>query len=292
MLSRLASPLKLPRLFGYKPVANEQHRDEPGIQSSGRQSEGSDGSEDIDIIQANIDHSGDDDDDDDNDEDAPPEQQLRGATIWVGLPLSILLCIGTIHIVFGDIMPLYATILAVGMALILSVMGVRALGETDLNPVSGISKVAQLFLALVVPSSNKASVLVNLIGGAVAEAGALQAGELMQDLKTGHLLGAAPNAQFWGQVIGASAGAVVSAFVYRLYTSVYQIPSDLFQVPTGYVWIFTARLVTGKGLPPMSKEWASGAALLFTLTTVARILAKGQPWRIFIPGGIAVAVGT
>lgn len=41
----------------------------------------------------------------------------------------------------------------------------------------------------------------------------------MQDLKTGHLLGAAPKAQFWGQVIGATAGAVVSAFIYQLYTA-------------------------------------------------------------------------
>jgi uncharacterized oligopeptide transporter (OPT) family protein len=68
------------------------------------------------------------------------------------------------------------------------------------NPVSGISKLAQLFFALIIPQSNKNSVLINLIAGAVSEAGALQAGDLMQDLKTGHLLGAAPNAQFWGQV--------------------------------------------------------------------------------------------
>lgn len=48
--------------------------------------------------------------------------------------------------------------------------------------------------------------------------GALQAGDLMQDLKTGHLLGASPKAQFWGQMIGATVGAVFSAFIYRLYT--------------------------------------------------------------------------
>lgn len=42
---------------------------------------------------------------------------------------------------------------------------------------------------------------------------------MMQDLKTGHLLGAAPKAQFWGQVIGGTAGAVVSALIYVLYTS-------------------------------------------------------------------------
>jgi len=113
----------------------------------------------------------------------------------------------------------------------------------------------------------------------------------MQDLKTGHLIGAAPNAQFYGQVIGATVGAVVSAFIYRLYTAVYEIPGDLFQVPTAYVWIFTARLVTGKGLPYMAKEWAIGAAVLFAALTAVRIYATDKRWQALVPGGIAVAVG-
>ncbi|KAK1999539.1 OPT oligopeptide transporter [Colletotrichum falcatum] len=223
--------------------------------------------------------------------DAPLEQQISNKLVGVGLVLSILLCIATIHVVFGDLVPLYATIVAVLMALLLSIMGVRALGETDLNPVSGISKLAQLFFALIVPQSHKSSVLINLVAGAVSEAGALQAGDLMQDLKTGHLLGAAPNAQFWGQVIGATAGAIVSAFVYQLYTAVYTIPGDLFQVPTGYVWIFTARLVTGKGLPPLAREWALGFGIIFAVTTIIRTTTVGKVWRPFVPGGIAVAVG-
>ncbi|KAF4125955.1 putative membrane protein, oligopeptide transporter (OPT) family [Geosmithia morbida] len=220
--------------------------------------------------------------------DAPPEQRVSRRVVSVGLGLSILFCIATIHFVFGDLVPLYATVISVFMALVLSIMGVRALGETDLNPVSGISKLAQLFFALIIPQSNQSSVLINLIAGAV---GALQAGDLMQDLKTGHLLGAAPKAQFWGQVIGATFGAVLSAFIYRLYTMVYEIPGELFQVPTAYVWIFTARLVTGKGLPYMVKEWAIGAAVLFALTTLVRTLSVGKLWRSWIPGGIAVAVG-
>ncbi|KAK2008786.1 OPT oligopeptide transporter [Colletotrichum eremochloae] len=223
--------------------------------------------------------------------DAPLEQQISNKLVGVGLILSILLCIATIHIVFGDLVPLYATVVAVLMALLLSIMGVRALGETDLNPVSGISKLAQLFFALIIPQSHKSSVLINLVAGAVSEAGALQAGDLMQDLKTGHLLGAAPSAQFWGQVIGATAGAIVSAFVYQLYAAVYTIPGDLFQVPTGYVWIFTARLVTGKGLPPMAREWALGFGIIFAMTTIVRTTTVGKVWRPFVPGGIAVAVG-
>ncbi|KAM0739942.1 hypothetical protein ACQRIT_005126 [Beauveria bassiana] len=182
-------------------------------------------------------------------------------------------------------------VIAVFMALVLSIMGVRALGETDLNPVSGISKLAQLFFAFIIPQSNKSSVLINLVAGAVSEAGALQAGDLMQDLKTGHLLGASPKAQFWGQMIGATVGAVLSAFIYRLYTRIYEIPGDLFQVPTAYVWIFTARLVTGQGLPYMAKEWAIAAGALFACVTVLRIVAVGKSWRSWIPGGIAVAVG-
>lgn len=224
-------------------------------------------------------------------DDAPPEQLVGTRTVSIGLLVSILICVGCIHDTFGHLVPLYATIIAVLMALVLSIMGVRALGETDLNPVSGISKLAQLFFALIIPQSNKSSVLINLVAGAVSEAGALQAGDLMQDLKTGHLLGAAPNAQFWGQVIGATVGAVVSALIYRLYTTVYEVPGDLFQVPTAYVWIFTARLVTGKGLPYMAKEWATGAALLFAVLTILRMRDIGKAWQSYIPGGIAVAVG-
>jgi uncharacterized oligopeptide transporter (OPT) family protein len=103
----------------------------------------------------------------DEDADAPKHQRVGKNTVTIGLTLSILLCIGTIHIVFGDLVPLYATVIAVFMALVLSIMGVRALGETDLNPVSGISKLAQLFFAFIIPQSNKNSVLINLVAGAV-----------------------------------------------------------------------------------------------------------------------------
>lgn len=105
--------------------------------------------------------------DDEERDDAPHEQLIGGRLVAVGLVLSVLLCVVTIRIVFGDLVPLYATVIAVLMALVLSIMGVRALGETDLNPVSGISKLAQLFFALIIPQSNKSSVLINLVAGAV-----------------------------------------------------------------------------------------------------------------------------
>lgn len=231
--------------------------------------------------------------DDKAEHDAPPEHLIGPKTTSIGLVLSLVFCVAAVQLAFPGVIPLSLTIFALFLAMILSVMGVRALGETDLNPVSGISKLTQLLFALVTPPGSKNAVVINLIAGALSESGALQAGDLLQDLKTGHLLGASPKAQFWGQLIGSAAGAVLSAAVYKLYTKVYTVPSDMFQVPTGFVWIFTARLVTGAGLPPKIPEYASVAAAVFALLTALRIYgnSKEAKWVPYIPSGIAVAVG-
>ena len=231
-------------------------------------------------------------------EDAPPHHLVTGRLVAVVLPLTMIICVVCVHITFGEYIPIYLNILSLLLSLVLSIMGVRALGETDLNPVSGISKLTQLIFAALTPNSQNA-IVINLIAGAVSEAGALQAGDILQDLKAGHLIGASPKAQFYGQLIGSVVGAFVSAAVYKLYVSVYTIPGELFQIPTAYVWIFTARLVTGKGLPPMAWQYALGAGSIFALTTSFRIYLMAnsdeKPWcrrlHSWIPGGIAVAVG-
>ena len=222
--------------------------------------------------------------------DAPPHHLVSMRLNLALFLATILLCALAIRYVFPPI-PIHAILLSIVLALLLSIMGVRALGETDLNPVSGISKLTQLFFAVIIPSSNPNAIIINLLAGAVSEAGALQAGDMLQDLKTGHLLGASPKAQFWGQMIGSVVGAVVSAGVYKLYTSVYTVPGGMFQVPTAYVWIFTARLVTGKGLPEMAWQYALGAGIIFAFLTILRIRGQGQWWQPYVPGGIAVAVG-
>jgi hypothetical protein len=47
---------------------------------------------------------------------------------------------------------------------------VRALGETDINPVSGLGKISQLLFAWIQPGN----IAANLIAGGIAEAGAQQ----------------------------------------------------------------------------------------------------------------------
>ncbi|KAJ5826748.1 hypothetical protein N7447_003511 [Penicillium robsamsonii] len=235
--------------------------------------------------------------------DAPPSQLISTRTVVILLPLTLLLNVVCMHFAFGDIISPILSTLATLLAVLLSIMGVRALGETDLNPVSGISKLTQLLFSLATPASHfsrRTALVTNLLAGAVSESGALQAGDMMQDLKTGHLLGASPKAQFYGQIIGSIVGAVLSTAVYKLYVNVYEVPGEMFQTPTAYVWIFTARLVTGQGLPTMAGQASFIAGIVWAFLTALRIAAaspsfarNGKPpaWRAWIPGGIAVAVG-
>lgn len=230
-------------------------------------------------------------------EDAPPEHLVSNTAVFVMFALSLVACVVSVQVSFSSIIAPQLSVLAVLIAVLLSIMGVRAVGETDINPASGISKFTQLIFALATSQDNPHRVLINLLAGQVADSGAGQAGDMMQDLKTGHLLKASPKAQFFGAIIGSIFGALISPFIYRMYTSVYELPGTLFPIPQAYVWIFAARLVTGRGLPKMVGTFAICASILFTISTVLRIYignhqsANIRKWQPFVPNGIAVAIG-
>ena len=99
--------------------------------------------------------------------------------------------------------------------------------------------VLQGVFALIAPGQ----VVPNLVAGAIAEAGAQQAGDMMQDFKTAHLLGVRPKAQFYAMLIGSFASVFVSVGAYALYTSAFQIPGPEFPAPTAEIWLDMAELV-------------------------------------------------
>ncbi|CAK9441428.1 uncharacterized protein LODBEIA_P52960 [Lodderomyces beijingensis] len=213
----------------------------------------------------------------------------------VGTILSSILCIATLHWIFGDLIPIYASLTAILLAMLFSVLATRTLGVSDINPVSGIGKLSQLIFALIIPSNHPAKVLINLISGGVAEAGAQQAGDLMQDLKTGHMVGASPKAQFIAQVIGTIYSVFLSSIMYRVYMSVYTIPNDIFRIPTAIIWIDCARLVTGDGLPPHAMEFSIAFGVVFAIISLLKntVSQNSQYYKhlVWLPSGVAVGIG-
>lgn len=215
--------------------------------------------------------------------------------VVLGLILSSALCALCVRSVFGSIIPYYALVTAIVLALFFSVLGVRALGETDLNPVSGIGKLSQLLFAIIIPANHPFKILINIVAGGIAEAGAQQAGDLMQDLKTGHLLGASPKAQFVAQIIGTLYSIILAPIMYKVYNSVYEIPGTLFRVPTAVVWIDCSRLVTGHGLPPHVWEYCLAFGIIFGVISLLKNTVpkhnKVYKYLIYLPSGVAVGVG-
>lgn len=132
-----------------------------------------------------------------------------------------------------------------------------------------------------------------MVAGGIAEAGAQQAGDLMQDLKTGHLLGASPRAQFIAQLIGITWSMFLSSVMYLIYNRVYTIPSIQFRIPTATVWIDCARLVTGKELPYGTLECSLVLAVIFAILSLIRNCYRERElrWMKYIPSGVAVGIG-
>ncbi|OBA22496.1 OPT superfamily oligopeptide transporter [Metschnikowia bicuspidata var. bicuspidata NRRL YB-4993] len=213
----------------------------------------------------------------------------------LGLLVSSTLCVAAIRWVFGALVPYYAIVAAILLALVFSVLGVRALGETDLNPVSGIGKLSQLIFAAIIPHNHPAKILINLIAGGIAEAGAQQAGDLMQDLKTGFLIGASPKAQFVAQLVGTVYSVFFSSVMYKVYNSVYEIPSKTFRIPTAVVWIDCSRLVTGEGLPPHAFEFCVLFGVVFGVISLLKNTlprsSRYHRYMVYLPNGVAVGIG-
>lgn len=78
---------------------------------------------------------------DDQDHDSP-EQRIPTAW-WVGgLLVSGAFCTALLTPMLN--LPVIDPLAAVGLALLVAVLAVRALGQTDLNPVSGVGKLSQV----------------------------------------------------------------------------------------------------------------------------------------------------
>lgn len=213
-------------------------------------------------------------------EDAADQRRLG----TYGLIITAVICVILVRILLG--VPVIELTAAVVISPFLALLGVRALGETDLNPVSSIAKLTQLGFGMAMRGRPQA-ILLNIIAGAITEAGAQQAGDLMQDYKTGSLLGAATTPQTVGMALGTLWSSILSAIIYTLYNSVYQIPGEEYRIPTAYIWADCARLMTGDGLPPYAAPFSIAFGLLFAVLAVVKHFTQ-SPW---IPSGVGVGIG-
>jgi uncharacterized oligopeptide transporter (OPT) family protein len=127
---------------------------------------------------------------------------------WIGFAL----CGGTV-IVLGRALfdiPVVLGCLAVAMSLVFSMVAARITGETDINPGGAMGKLTQLTFGMLRPQHPST----NLMTAAMTHASSVASADLLNDLKSGYLLGADPRRQLVAQALGIAAGTVASVLAY------------------------------------------------------------------------------
>lgn len=139
-----------------------------------------------------------------------PRKPVFPAGFLPGLGIASVLVIALQMLLF-DIGALTA-VLAVPLAFVLAVVASRVAGETGIPPIGAIGKVSQLAFGVISPNN----VVANLMTANVAGGAAGQCADLLNDFKTGLLVGATPARQMIAQIAGVLAGSIAGSLVYRL----------------------------------------------------------------------------
>jgi OPT family oligopeptide transporter len=106
--------------------------------------------------------------------------------------------------------PIAHGLLAIVMSFALALVACRATGESDITPGGAMGKIMQLTYGVLLPKSSSA----NLMTAGITSGASLASADLLNDLKSGYLLGAHPRRQFIAQACGMITGSVASVLCF------------------------------------------------------------------------------
>ncbi len=189
--------------------------------------------------------------------------------------------------------PLHYGVLAVFLTFFLALVACRATGDTDITPIGAMGKIMQLTYGALIPQNYVA----NLMTASITSSASAEAANLLNDLKSGYLLGAHPRRQFIAQFLGIFTGTVASVLGYYLLvpdasalTGHAGAPPQ-FAAPAAQQWKAVAELFrVGIGnLHPLAREGiAIGLVLGAVLAIVERVAPRARAW---LPSATGLGLG-
>lgn len=233
-------------------------------------------------------------------EDDTPElvkqTEVPGSWFVIGTAISGAAAILLAWSAFG--IPLHFGALAVGLTFFLSMVAARATGESDITPVGAMGKIMQLTFGTLMPQSANA----NLMSASITANAAGSAADLLNDLKSGYLLGANPRRQFIAQIWGIAAGTAATVLGFRLLVpNASVMTGELadgttvtpdFPAPAAQAWKAISEVMTGGGLDamhPMHREMIMwGLALGTAFLALELLLPKHRSW---LPSATGLGLG-
>lgn len=183
--------------------------------------------------------------------------------------------------------------LAVVMTLALALVAARATGESDVTPTGAMGKIMQLTYGVLIPQSATA----NLMTAGITAGAASSCADLLNDLKSGYLLGANPRRQLIAQGMGIFSGTVATVLGFYILipdatalTGVGDKP-PAFPAPAAQSWKAVAEVFReGIGnMHPMHQQaiWY-GLAVGAVLVTLENLLPRFKKW---LPSATGLSLG-
>jgi putative OPT family oligopeptide transporter len=188
------------------------------------------------------------------------------------------------HAMLG--MPVWMTLAACVLSLLLMLVGLRVLGETNWGPVSALSNMMQAVFGVLAPGQVGPNMVASGVTGSIAS----QSEGLMQDYKTGHLIGSTPRYLTYAQLLAVPVGALTVSYVYPLLRDTYGLGGDTgLQSPISQKWAGFAKLLSAgfAALPP----GAIVALIISVVLGVIFTLLEATRWKKWTPSPTGVGIG-
>jgi putative OPT family oligopeptide transporter len=206
-------------------------------------------------------------------------------SLWLGCVLLSAIAISLVMQTMFQI-PVWMTLLAIVVAYLFSVLALRAYGETDMNPVGAMGYATQMIYGALAPGNTLTCVMT----AGVTASGANQSSDMMQDFKTGYLLGATPRRQTYAQLAGVAVGSVVAIPIFFALTGAFGIGTDAMPAPSAVSWSGMAQLFS-KGFAALPPYTLIGVIAGVIVGILLSLLENGK-LRRFVPSpyGMGIAM--
>ncbi len=183
-------------------------------------------------------------------------------------------------------MPIWMTVVAIALSIPLMLVGLRVLGETNWGPISALSNMMQAVFGLLAPGQIAANMVASGVTGSIAT----ESEALMQDFKTGDMIGSTPRYLTYAQLLAVPVGAAAVSYVYPLLRDTYGIGGDHgLQSPISQKWAGFAQLLS-KGLSALPPGAMVALAIGVTLGIVFTMM-EGTRFRKWTPSPTGVGIG-
>lgn len=183
----------------------------------------------------------------------------------------------------------WLAVITIPFALLFGIVAGRVVGETGIPPIGAIGQVTQLNMGIIAPGQ----LTPNLTSANVAGGTAGQCADLLNDFKTGQIIGANPTRQVIAQCFGVLTGAIVGSLTYitLIPEPTTMLITDEWPAPAVLTWKVVAEaLQVGLNAVPAHAQWAMlvGAVIGSALAILEWLLPK--PFNRLTPSATAIGL--